>query len=194
MATLLLIIGIIFVLSLIPALYFMIRSYRRYRGARVVTCPETKQTVAVEVNAAKAALTGAFDDAQFRLTSCTRWPERQDCGQECVAQIEAAPDGCLVRERLAAWYRDRKCALCGRSIGEIRWTDRKPAILTPDLKTLDWSEIVAEELPTILATHKPICWNCHVAESFLRRFPDRVVKDPRKPASRETETGTTPAP
>ncbi|HSP94518.1 MAG TPA: hypothetical protein VLU06_08195 [Thermoanaerobaculia bacterium] len=196
MTTLFLIVGIIFVLSFIPALFFMIRSYRRYRGKRVVTCPETKQTVAVEVKAARAALSGAFDDPDLQLSSCTRWPERQDCGQECVAQIEAAPDGCLVRERLAAWYKDSRCALCGRTLGEIRWTDRKPGLLTPELKTLDWSEVVSEELPTILATHKPICWNCHVAESFLRRYPDRVVKDPRKPAPREpeTKTGTNPAP
>jgi hypothetical protein len=190
MSTLLLVVGVIFVLSFVPLLYLIARSYRRYRGARVVTCPETKQSVAVEVSAAKAALSGVFEDPKLRLSSCSRWPERQDCGQECVAQIEVAPDGCLVRERLAAWYQDTRCALCGRTIGAIRWTDRKPGLLAPDMTTLDWSDVASEKLPTILATHKPICWNCHVAESFLRRYPDRVVRDTREPVSPEAKTGT----
>ncbi len=193
MVTLAFVVGILFVLSFVPALYFILRSYRRYRGARVVTCPETKKPVAVELKAAKAALSGAFDDPQLRLSSCSRWPERGDCGQECVAQIESSPDGCLVRERLAAWFRDTRCALCGRGISEIRWTDRKPGFLTPELRTLDWSEIVPEDLPAILLTHKPICWNCQVAESFLRRYPDRVVKDPR-PAPVESEKRANAAP
>lgn len=190
MATLLLIFGVIFALSFVPLLFGIVRAYRRYRGERVVTCPETGKTVAVEVNASMAAVSASLDDPRLRLSSCSRWPERQGCGQACLAEIEAAPDGCLVRERLAAWYREARCALCGRMIGEIRWTDRKPALLAPDRKTLDWSQVVPEELPVILTTHRPICWNCHVAESFLRRYPDRVVKDPRKPASPASGSGT----
>lgn len=190
--TLLLIVGILFVLSFVPLLYVVGKSYRRYRGERIVTCPETKKTVAVEVKAGKAALSGVFDDPQLRLSSCSRWPERQNCGQECVAQIESAPDGCLVRDRLAEWYRESRCALCGRTIGAIRWMDRKPGLLAPDLTTIEWTEIASAELPSILATHKPICWNCQVAESFLRRYPERVVKDPRKPAPFESQSGTNP--
>src|SRR5450756_2243919 len=141
MGTLFLVIGIIFVLSFIPLAYAIARKYWRFRGPRVVTCPETGTTVAVEVNARKAAFTAAVDDPEFRLSSCSRWPERQDCGQECVRQIEEAPDGCLVREKLAAWYADARCALCGRLIGQIRWIDRKPGLLTPHPhKTIDRSE------------------------------------------------------
>ncbi len=188
MGTTFLIIGIIFVLSLVPLAFVIVRGYRRFRGARVVTCPETGELVGVEVNASKAAWSSAFGEPEFRLSSCTRWPERQDCGQECVAQIEQAPDGCLVRDRLVQWYKDARCALCGREIGEIHWIDRKPGLLTPDSRTIDWSEIAAEQLPAVLSTHKPICWNCHVAESFLRQYPDRVVKDPRKPVSPESKS------
>lgn len=193
MGTLFLVIGIVFVLSFIPMAYAIARKYRLFRGPRVVTCPETATAVAVELKAGKAAFTGAFDEPTLRLSSCSRWPERQDCGQECLAQIENAPDGCLVRERLAAWYVDARCAICGRAIGQIRAFDRKPGLLAPDLKTIDWSEIKPEELPAVLATHKPICWNCHLAESFLSRYPDRVVKDPRQPASRDSGSGTNTA-
>src|SRR6266508_5447295 len=140
MATTFLVVGIVFVLSLIPLAFLIIRRYGRFRGARVVTCPETGKSVAVEVKAAKAALSATFNEPELRLSSCSRWPERQDCGQECGSQIEAAPDGCLVRQRWSEWYRDSRCALCGREIGEIHWIDRKPGLLTPDSKTIDWSE------------------------------------------------------
>jgi hypothetical protein len=193
MGTLFLVIGIVFVLSFIPLAYTIARRYQRFRGPRVVTCPETGTAVAVEVNARKAAFSAAIDEPQFRLSSCSRWPERHACGQECVKQIEEAPDGCLVRERLAAWYADARCTLCGHEIGEIRWIDRKPGLLTPDKKTIDWNEIKPEELPVVLSTHKPVCWNCHLAESFLRRYPDRVVNDPRQPASRESRSRTNAA-
>ena len=98
-----------------------------------------------------------------------------------------------MREKLAAWYADARCALCGRSIGQIRWIDHKPGFLTPDQKTIDWTEIAPEELPLVFETHKPVCWDCHTAESFLRRYPDRVVRDPRPPASRESGSGTSAA-
>ncbi len=184
MATLFLVIGIVFVLSFIPLLYIVVRGYGRYRGARVVTCPETKEPVGVSVRAGKAALSAAFNEPEFHLASCTRWPERQNCGQECVAQIEDAPDGCLVREKLVEWYADARCAICGKTIAAIRWMDRKPGLLTPEKKTIDWTEIAPETLPVVLETHKPVCFSCRLSESFLSRHPDRVVSDPRPPVSR----------
>jgi hypothetical protein len=127
MGTLFLVIGIVFVLSFIPLAYAIARAYRRFRGPRVVTCPETGTAVAVELNAGKAAFTGAFDEPELRLSSCSRWPERQDCGQECVKQIEEAPDGCLVREKLAAWY--------GRPLRPLRPLDRPDPLDRPQAGT-----------------------------------------------------------
>ena len=77
MGTLFLVIGIVFVLSFIPLAYSIARRYLRSRGPRVVTCPETGRAVAVELNAGKAAFTGAIDEPELRLSSCSRWPERQ---------------------------------------------------------------------------------------------------------------------
>src|SRR6188472_3964789 len=85
------------VLSLLPVLVLALREFLRYRGTRVVTCPETRQPVAVRVDKEHAAVTSALGEEHLRLESCTRWPEKRHCGQECLAQIEESPEGCLVR-------------------------------------------------------------------------------------------------
>jgi hypothetical protein len=189
MSKLFLIIGVLFFLSFIPLAFVVLRSYRKLRGPRVVVCPETSEPVAVEVAAMKAALGSVGGEPELRLSSCTRWPERQDCGQQCLAEIALAPDGCLVRERLTAWYANKRCSLCGRGIGEIHWYDRKPALLAPDLTTVEWSSVAPRDLPAVLTTHRALCWNCMVAESFLRQHPDRVVQDPRGAAPAKTGKG-----
>jgi hypothetical protein len=63
------------VLPGIAALAFVMRRYAQLRGTRVVSCPETNDAVAVEIDAGRAALTGAYGKARFNLTGCTRWPE-----------------------------------------------------------------------------------------------------------------------
>lgn len=189
MSKLFLIIGILFFLSFIPLFFVLFRSYRKFRGARVVVCPETAEPVAVEVSAMKAALGSVAGEPELRLSSCTRWPERQDCGQQCLAEIASAPDGCLVRERVTAWYADKRCSLCGRAIGEIHWYDRKPALLAPDLTTVEWSAVAPQDVPAVLATHRALCWNCLIAESFLRQHPDRVVQDPRGATPSKVDKG-----
>lgn len=76
------------------ALYFVVPfalgAYLKYRGRMVVTCPETREQVGVRVDAKHAALTAAVGHPDLRLKSCTRWPEKRDCGQECLLQIVAA--------------------------------------------------------------------------------------------------------
>jgi hypothetical protein len=186
MDALLILFGVAFVLSLVPLSWLVLRAYRKYRGLRVVTCPETQKPVAVRLDAARAARSELLGDVQYRLESCTRWPEREGCGQECLEQIEAAPDGCLVQGMLTEWYRGSSCALCGRDIGEILWTERKPALMGPDRKTLEWADVAPEALPATLSTHYPVCWDCHVAESFRTRHPELVLDDPLHRAARRS--------
>ncbi len=155
-------------------------AFIKYRGKRIVTCPETKTEVGVDVDALHAAATAPFGGGpELRLKDCTRWPERETCGQECLTQIEEAPQQCLIRTRLERWYAGTACALCGTSVGEIRWTDHRPAFLSPGRKPLAWSEVSPEDLQGVLATHERICWNCYVAETFRTEHPDLVVEDPR---------------
>lgn len=189
MGTIILVLAIAFVLSWIPAmvLYFIAR--RRDSGERVITCPETHSTEVVRVDAGHAAWTGLRGEKDLRLEACSRWPERADCGQDCLAEIECAPDRCLVRERLTSWYRGASCAFCGMEIGPVGWFDHRPGLRGPEGRTLFWDEVSAKELPTVLRTHQPICFDCLIAESFREKFPDRVLDDPwHKVDRRETRS------
>ena len=178
MSTIILILAIGFVLSWIPALLVYFFARRRDSGDRVITCPESHTTEVVRVDAGHAAWTDLRGEKEVRLESCSRWPERSDCGQDCVAEIESAPDGCLVRERLEAWYRGAECALCGMSIGPIRWFEYRPGLLTPDRRARSWDEIPSGDLPNALQNDRPLCSDCLLAESFREKFPDRVLDDP----------------
>jgi hypothetical protein len=141
-------------------IYRTIRAYKRYRGKLLVTCPENRQVVAVEVDAAGAAITAATGGPKLVLTDCTRWPERQGCGQACLSQIELSPENCQVRTVLDRWFEGRKCAYCGRVLGEVRWQDHKPALLTPQRELVEWSSLAVEELPRLLETHSAACHDC----------------------------------
>jgi hypothetical protein len=153
-------------------------AWARFRGDRVVTCPENGDFVAVQVDARHAAATALGGERELRLRDCTRWPEKQGCGQECLAQIEAAPMDCLARTMLVRWYEGASCVVCGKDIGTIDWHTAKPALRAPDGRTLDWNEVPAERLPEVLATHSPVCWDCHVVGSVVREHPERVVVRP----------------
>jgi hypothetical protein len=166
------------------------RAYLDFRAKRLVSCPETGRTVAVSLDASHAALTSVTGHARLRLSDCTRWPERRDCGQECLRQIEAAPEGCKVRSLLDGWYRGKRCVYCRRPFAEIRWSDHKPALLDPTRRvSLAWRDVAPQDLPELLATHLPVCWDCHIVESFAREHPDLIVdrhrsaERPHPPAS-----------
>ncbi len=154
------------------------RAYFRLRGTRVVTCPADQSSAAVEVNARKAAAGAVFGSPAFALTGCSHWPERHDCGRQCLAAIQAAPIDCLVRTHLARWYEGRKCTLCQRAFGPIEWTERHPALLGPDNRTLGWQDVDATRLDEVLGTYRPVCFDCHVAETFRRTHPELVLDNP----------------
>ena len=171
----LIILGVL-LLACVPMMWLAGRAWFKYRRTRVVECPETRTPAAVEVDRARAAFSAAIGEPDLRLASCSRWPERRDCGQPCLSQVEAAPAECLVKTMLVEWYRGTSCALCGTEIGEIHWVEHKPALLTPERKTVEWDEISPESLPAVLATHQRVCWNCHLTSAFRERFPGFAAK------------------
>ena len=68
-----------------------VRVYYRFRGTRLVTCPETHQAAMVEVAARSMGMQAILDKPCLRLSECSRWPMREGCGQDCLRQIEARP-------------------------------------------------------------------------------------------------------
>ncbi len=170
MSTIMLGFLVLFVLSFIPMAWVMLRAYKKFRGARVVTCPETGCGAAVEIDRAHAAATYAIGETEFRLTSCTQWPERKGCEQECVSQIEASPGACLFGNMLADWYRGADCVICRTAISEVRSSGDKPALETPEGRMIEWGDVKPEDLPRVLKTHRPVCWNCY-RTTYRAQFP-----------------------
>lgn len=154
------------------------RVYWRFSGKRLVTCPETHEPAAVAVAAGRVAATAATGTPHLRLRECSRWPERENCGQECLRQIEADPENCLVWNIVNAWYADKACVYCQTPFGKINWHDHRPAVLDTNGKTVQWTQVSPEKLPAVFATHWPVCWDCHIAESFRREFPELVTDRP----------------
>jgi hypothetical protein len=150
----------------------------KYRGTRVVVCPEDREMVAVRVDAGHAALSAPQGRVELRLEFCARWPEKAGCGQECLNQIASAPDACLLRNILAEWYQGRSCVFCGREFHGIHWHDHEPGLVAPQGAIVTWDAFRPEEVLSVLANHKPVCWDCRVAESFRREHPELVTDRP----------------
>jgi hypothetical protein len=148
--------------------------YRRYRGKRLITCPETQKPEAVEVAVRKGAVKSLFGP-ELRLKDCTRWPERADCGQTCLSQVEEAPEDCLVTNIVARWYEGKPCAYCGKPFANLEWHQHRPALLDPQGHSVQWHQIPAQTLLDVFQTHKPVCWQCHVRESFRQEHPELVT-------------------
>ena len=163
-----------FILRATPA----VRTYFKFRGKHLITCPETHKPEAVDVDAKDAALGVFFSQPTMHLDQCSRWPVRQDCGQECLQQIEVDPENCLVWNIVSKWYGGKSCVFCHKQIGPLHHLDHAPALLSPDSKTTEWKELRPEQLPEIFSTHRPVCWNCHVAENFRRVHPELVTDRP----------------
>jgi len=168
-------IAVLLVGGVVFSLTLAIQTYLRYRGQRLITCPETKNAAAVRVNVGKAATRALFGKQEVRLDQCSRWPERQNCGQECLTQVHADPQHCMVWNIVADWYKGKACAYCQKPFNEMHWHDRHPALLSPDRVAKQWNEIPAETLPQVFETHLPVCWDCYIAETFRRQNPERVL-------------------
>jgi hypothetical protein len=172
---------LLWTLAALVAVYLGVRiaqavgAYFALRGERIITCPETHRPAAVEVAAGKAALKTFTGTQSVRLKDCSRWPEKRNCDQACLHQIEESPGECLVWNIVTRWYEGKSCAYCKRPFGHINWHEHRPALKGPDGKTVQWTEVEAQHLPDVLATHQPVCWDCHIAESLRRQHPELVT-------------------
>jgi hypothetical protein len=156
-------------------------AWLKYRGKRVITCPENHRPAGVVLDAAHAAATVFGKAPELRLSECSRWPEKAGCGQECLSEVRESGTDCLVRNIIAKWYRGKVCAACGQAIGEIDWTGSRPALLLADRASVEWNQVPADELMGTLAVALPICFACHTANRLVREHPE-LVTDRRRTA------------
>jgi hypothetical protein len=152
----------------------IVRVWQRYRGDRVVTCPETGHPAAVRIDAAHAAITTAAKGAaDVRLAACSRWSSRGRCDELCL--YEASDAGSTVAAMASRWYADTRCVFCRQPITDEPFVAHHPALVGPDGTTREWVDVEPEGLPDALRTGKPVCWNCHAAETFRRQYPSLVT-------------------
>ncbi len=174
-------------IALLSVLAMGVWRYRWWSGTRVTTCPATQRPAAVDVDAMHAALTTVVGHRVLRLQQCSNWPQRRNCGQECLAQIELTPGDCLVQSIVSQWYEGKSCAFCGKPFGRVRlWRD-KPALLARDGKTMQWSDVPANLLPDVLATQKPVCWTCYITVEFEHMRPELTNQVPPPGASVDSQ-------
>ena len=147
----------------------------KYRGQRVITCPENHRPAVVALDAMHAAETVFGRPPELRLSECSRWPEKAGCGQECLGEVRESGANCLVRNIIAKWYRDKVCAACGQPIGKIDWTGSRPALLLADRVSVEWSQLPADKLVGTLAVASPICFACHTANRLIEEHPELVT-------------------
>jgi hypothetical protein len=123
---------------------------------RLATCPETEEPVAVEVDPIDAAF-------------------------QAFLKIREIP---LQRGTLAGWHEGMSCALCGKELPVIFGVSgqHKPALLNSDRITFEWADLHVADLPEVLATYQPVCWDCHIVETLYRMHPQLITeRAPHKP-------------
>lgn len=77
-----------FILALlIPITWSVGKVYSRSRGRRIVTCPETNRAANIELDARHAVAMHVVGNPAQKVQDCSRWPEHQSCGRECLAQV-----------------------------------------------------------------------------------------------------------
>jgi hypothetical protein len=159
------------------ALVHALRVIRGLRGPRVVMCPDTGLAVGVRIDLRHAIKTGLRRDAPcVRLSACSRWVERGRCDERCARQ--AADPASTPRAIVTRGMTGQPCSYCGRRIESVAFLDHYAAFLQPDGSTIEWPHVPPERLPETIAARPPVCWDCHIAETFRRTHPELVTDRP----------------
>lgn len=169
-------IAVVAVFASVAAFFVIVatRVYNRYRGVRVVTCPENEQPTVVKVDAGHAAFSAAWDRLELRLENCSRWEERGRCAEPCLKQIAASPADCLMRSVLARWFEDKHCLYCRKPVHLLKF-QQQPGLRSRDGCVHDLDAIEPQTLVSTLNDYEPVCFDCLVAEQFRRQHPELVT-------------------
>ena len=163
-----------------------LQNYFKTRGRQSVTCPETGRPADVSVDHRFAFWMALRGQEHSRLESCSRWPEKGDCGQECQAQLDPSPEN--IDRLLAKWYEGKNCAICARSLTPSDWRRSRLAVLNADNKLFELREMTLDNLQSSLENMRPLCWTCHQEERARQAAPPRIYKGDRH--GLETAQGT----
>jgi hypothetical protein len=169
------VIGSVLVTGLPVAL--SLQNYYQNRGRQSALCPDSGQPADIEVDHEYAFWTALRGQEHSKLKSCSRWPEKADCGQECQVQINPSPEN--VDRLLSKWYEGKSCAICQRGLSASDWRRSRLALLNEQHKLFELRHMHLDELQATLQHMRPLCWNCHQEERARQASPAKVLKGDR---------------
>jgi hypothetical protein len=159
------------------ALVHALRVIRDLRGPRVVMCPDAGLAVDVRIDLRHAVKTALRQDVpRVRLRACSRWAQYGRCDERCAGQ--AADPASSPRAIVTRGLTGQPCAFCRRPIAYVAFLDHYAAFLQPDGSTIQWPQVPPERLRDTIAARPPVCWDCHIAETFRRTHPELVTDRP----------------
>jgi hypothetical protein len=165
---------VVVLLAIVLAVYVAtaIRTWIRFRGVRVVTCPECRRPAAVTVDVGRAMVSAVRERADVRIDACSRWPERRGCGETCVPQIEASTEETRAKTIAARFFKDRRCVICGRRIGPLKPGPLQPGFMNSITReAVPWFDVPAQDLSDAILERRPLCADCTLAESSRHPWP-----------------------
>jgi hypothetical protein len=62
-------------------------TFMRFRGRRMVNCPEQDRPARVQIDATLAAMTAVPGPPKLLVQRCSFWPDRADCAQRCTRDM-----------------------------------------------------------------------------------------------------------
>ena len=75
----------------VPALWTHARAHQ-LREPRTILCPETRRWAQISLDARRAARAEISGRTDLHLVACSSWPQRRDCGQDCLPQFAFVGD------------------------------------------------------------------------------------------------------
>jgi hypothetical protein len=154
-----------------------LQDYYKNRGRKSVKCPENGRPVDVEVDNVYAFQTSLRGLEHSRLQSCSRWPEKGDCGQECLAQVDPSPEN--LERLLSKWSDGKSCAICARAIIPGDWRQGRLGVLNQHQELFQLRDMNADDLQSTLEQTRPLCWKCHQQERTRQVVPHKIFKGDR---------------
>jgi hypothetical protein len=152
----------------------VVRGRRQLAGVRLVECPETHGLAAVTLDRLPALMAALVNrPPEAGLASCSRWPDRGRCEEPCLPQARDRHNA--VSDLVARWSADKRCTLCGGRLADASAVGHHVALRATDGITREWPDLDPVTVPDAMRASQPVCWNCHVAETFRRTHPELIT-------------------
>ena len=155
-----------------------LQNYYRSRERDSVICPDNDEPADVQRDAKFAFWSALRGQEHSRLEACSRWPEKGDCGQECLEQVEPSPEN--IERLLTKWYDGKSCAVCTCALWPADWERSRMAGLNSEQKLVELRDMQLDEIQAHLADLRPLCWNCHQEERRRQPVPTHAFKGDRQ--------------